>query len=167
MVIYFIAWNTSLSKKIKGGDIIGRMVIIEFDDRDSGVFDEVMEFLSEKTSFERLQIKETDTSFPDLVIHPRRRLVYCNDKEIHLTTKEIDILCMLVENRGRVMTYEQIYQNVWDGFPSGEIKSTIGYHIRNLRKKLCSPFSIAIRNIREVGYCFELKSKKYDSLGNE
>ena len=156
-----------LLKKIKGGDSIGRIVIIEFAERDSGVFDEVMEFLSENTSFEKQQIKETKTSLPGLAIHPRRRLVYCNNKEIHLTKKEFDIFCMLVENRGRVMTYEQIYQNVWDGFPSGEIKSTIGYHIRNLRKKLSAPFSAAIHNIREVGYCFELKTKKYDSLVNK
>ena len=87
-------------------------------------------------------------------------------EHIHLTTKEFDILCMLVENRGRIMTYEQIYQNVWDGFPAGEVKNTIGYRIRNLRKKLCSPFSVAICNIREIGYCFELKSENYDSLGN-
>ena len=69
-------------KKIKGGDSIGRIVIIEFAERDSGVFDEVMEFLSENTSFEKQQIKETKTSLPGLAIHPRRRLVYCNNKGI-------------------------------------------------------------------------------------
>ena len=69
-------------KKIKGGDSIGRIVVIEFDERDSGLFDEVMEFLSENTSFEKLQIKETETSLPGLAIHPRRRLVYCNNKGI-------------------------------------------------------------------------------------
>lgn len=42
-----------LLKKIKGGDSIGRIVVIEFDERDSGVFDEVMEFLSENISFEK------------------------------------------------------------------------------------------------------------------
>lgn len=115
--------------------------------------------LSKHSSFEILQFKKkTFTSISGFEIYSERRRVYCNNKEIHLTTKEFDILCMLVENRGQVMTYEQIYQRVWGGDPSGKVKSNVGYHIRNLRKKLCNSSSCAIQNVREVGYCFEVET---------
>ena len=85
----------------------------------------------------------------------------CDGKEVNLTVKEYDLLCLLAANRGRVLTYMQIYDKVWGDLSSWNEKDTIGYHIRNLRRKLCvserSP-SVLIENIREVGY--RLKQSK-------
>ena len=50
--------------------------------------------------------------------------------------KEYKILCFLVANRNRVLTYEQIYQRVWGEDGIGNESNAVGCHVRNLRKKL-------------------------------
>lgn len=73
-----------------------------------------------------------------------------------MTVKEYDLLCLLATNKGRVLTYTQIYDKVWGDLPSGNEKDTVGYHIRNLRRKICPSASsaISIESVREVGYRF-------------
>lgn len=82
--------------------------------------------------------------------------------EVPLTTTEFNLLCLLVYHKGQVLTYPQIYENVW-GDPSNENeREAISYHVRNLRKKLYngkSPSDFVIENIKEVGYRLEILSK--------
>ena len=52
-------------------------------------------------------------SLPGLEIYPDRRKAYRDRREINLATKEYDLLCLLVANKGRVLTYGQIYQKVY------------------------------------------------------
>lgn len=100
-------------------------------------------------------------SLPRLDIHLDRRKIYRDRKEVNLTVKEYDILHLLVVHRGRVLSYEQIYKNVWGEAAVGNEMNAIGCHVRNLRRKLCdtltnSPF--IIRCEKGIGYCFEMKS---------
>ena len=95
------------------GDIIGRILIIEFDETDLGVFDEVMEVLQKHKSFETVQVKSENTiSLPGLTIYPNQRKMYRDRQEIPLTTKEYELLCLLATNQGQVLTYAQIYEKV-------------------------------------------------------
>lgn len=95
------------------GDIIGRILVIEFDDTDSAVFDEVMGVLGKHPNFEIMQFSDnTVISFPGLTIYPEQRKIYRDKQEIHLTAKEYEILCLLASNRGQVLTYAQIYEKV-------------------------------------------------------
>ncbi|HBI59605.1 MAG TPA: hypothetical protein DDY31_00075 [Lachnospiraceae bacterium] len=53
-----------------------------------------------------MQIKTGDAiSLPGLSIYPDQRKIFRNRQEIHLTAKKYNLLCMLVENIGHVMTY--------------------------------------------------------------
>ena len=109
-------------------------------------------FLQQHPNFEKLEItSEPILSFSDLEIDLSNRKVTCGGKELKLTVKEYDLLCLLAANRGRVLTYTQIYDKVWGDLPSGNEKDTVGYHIRNLRRKLASSH-INIESVREVGY---------------
>lgn len=143
---------------------MGRVLVIEFDEQNTPVFDEIMRALKLHHSFERLQLNsESVLSFPGLKIYPDRRKVYHDHYEINLTAKEYDILYLLTRNIGRVLTYEQIYQNVWSEEALGNGNNAVGCHVRNLRRKLYkespnTPFSI--RCVREVGYCFEIESEE-------
>lgn len=134
--------------------------MIEFDDKDSPVFDEIMQVLEKCPAFDRLKLNdETVLSLPGLEIHPQSRKIYRDRQEIHLTAKEYDLLSLLVVNKGRVLTYEQIYNRIWRTDALGNESKSIGYHICNLREKLFeaspdAPFTI--RCVRDVGYCFEL-----------
>lgn len=146
---------------------MGRILMIEFNEEDDPIFDEVMEVLKQHPNFECMRLKdESMLTVPGLEIYPNRRKIYRNRREINLTAKEYEILTLLVANKGRVLTYEQIYQKVWgeDGF--GSENNTVGCQVRNLREKLYeaepdAPFSI--RCVREVGYCFELNSEEKDA----
>lgn len=125
-----------MTKTVKEGDGIGRILVIEFSEQDSTVFDEVMEVLKHHPDFENLQLEdESMLSVPGLEIYPNRRKIYCGRREISLTVKEYNLFYLLV-NRGRILTYSQIYQNVWGGDALGNENNTIKCHIRNLREKL-------------------------------
>lgn len=139
---------------------MGRVLVIEFNEKDTSVFEEIIRTLIHHPSFERLQLSDEPVlSLPGLEIYPERRKVFRNRQEINLTTKEYDLLCLLAANKGIVLTYEQIYQKIWGGDGLGNERNTVGCHIRNLREKLnaSSPDSpFAIRCVREVGYCLDV-----------
>ncbi|MEQ2640905.1 IS3 family transposase [Coprococcus hominis (ex Arizal et al. 2022)] len=125
-------------KTNQGGDNIGRIVIMEFKTQDSTAFDDMLAFVKQHPDFEKLEISyEPTLSLSGLEINLSRRRVINNGQEIELTVKEYDILCLLAANKGRVLTYEQIYDKVWGEISAGNEKDTVGFYIRNLRKKLC------------------------------
>lgn len=101
---------------------------------------------------------ESILSLPGLEINLACRKITSDGHEILLTAKEYDIFCLLVANKNRVLTYEQIYEKVWGDFSSGGERETIGFHIRNLRKKLIDTdqeSAYQIESIRDVGYRFQ------------
>lgn len=148
---------------------MGRVLVIEFDEQDDPVYEQIMRALRLHPAFDRLRVSSDSVGdavieLPGLEICPERRKVFRNRREVDLTAKEYDLLCLLVANKGIVLTYEQIYQKVWGEEGLGNESNAVGCHIRNLREKLyaASPDSpFIIRCVREVGYCLEVnKSKK-------
>lgn len=85
----------SKTKKLtKGGDNIGRIVIMEFKAQDSTAFDDMLAFVKQHPDFEKLEISyEPTLSLSGLEINLSRRRVINNGQEIELTVKEYDILC--------------------------------------------------------------------------
>ena len=140
--------------------VIGRILVAEFKDQESLVFDAVMEVLKNHPNFEILEPSdETVVSIPGLEIYPERRKIYRDRREIDLTTKEYDLLYLLAINKGHVLTYAQIYQDIWGEETLGNENNAVKCHIRNLRDKLYAAVAdapFAIRCIREVGYCLEV-----------
>ena len=90
----------SKTKKLtKGGDNIGRIVIMEFKAQDSTAFDDMLAFVKQHPDFEKLEISyEPTLSLSGLEINLSRRRVINNGQEIELTVKEYDILCLLAAN---------------------------------------------------------------------
>ena len=116
---------------------MGRILMIEFDDRDTAVFDEIMRALEKHPSFEQFRLRDESTlSLPELDIFLQRRKAYSGYREIPLTAKEFDILCMLAANKGIVLTYDQTYHRLWKEDSAENVSNTVGCHIRNLRRKL-------------------------------
>ncbi|WP_191017209.1 winged helix-turn-helix domain-containing protein [Treponema zioleckii] len=75
--------------------------------------------------------------------------VFCGENEIFLTVKEFDLLCILLENRGNIITREQLLSKIWKTDIDVETR-TVDVHIRYLRKKLND--ENIIETIRGVGY---------------
>ena len=74
-------------------------------------------------------------------------------KKIELTATEFNILHILAMKRERVLSREQILDNLW-GSEKTVVDRTIDVHIKHLRTKL-GPAGKMIRNIRGVGYKIE------------
>ena len=99
------------------------------------------------------------TSRPANLPRPPKNL--SRQQEIELNTKEFALLCLLVTNKGRVLTYGQMYEKVWKEEPFGNEHIAVGSHVRSMRQKLYAiypkpPFVISC--IRDVGYRFEVHS---------
>lgn len=137
---------------------------MDLQEQDFEAFEEILAILRCHPEIEKYELTgEPMLSLPGLEIYPSKRKVYRDRQEIRLTAKEYEILLLLVANKDRVLSFSQIYEKVWDDFPTGSERNTIGFHICNLREKLYqaapnAPFTI--RSIREVGYCFEIRAEK-------
>lgn len=68
------------------------------------------------------------------VDHQSRRVTVA-DREVHLTTREFDLLWFLITNRPQVLSRERILERVW-GLSSDVETRTIDVHVRALRKKI-------------------------------
>lgn len=100
------------------------MVIFELNEQSTYIFDEIMGIIKKYSDVEYLQMRdELILSLPGVDIYPDRRKVYRNSNEINLTTKEFEIFYLLVINRGRVLTYDQIYRKVWNEDPISAISA--------------------------------------------
>ena len=77
-------------------------------------------------------------------------------QEVKLTSKEFAILKLLVTNRQRVFTKEQIYQTIWKDTYYGD-ENIINVHIRRLREKIEDDPSNPhyIKTLWGIGYKFE------------
>ena len=95
-----------------------------------------------------------------VVILPERHEVRRDGKVVELTRKEFDLLFMLAENSGRVVSREQILDRVWGYDYVGDTK-TLDVHIRRLRSKLEPDVDgpTLIRTIRGVGYMLDPTSE--------
>ena len=71
-----------------------------------------------------------------------------NGREIILSRKEFEIICLLCEIPGKVFSRKNIFLNVW-GADSDSKERTVDVHILNLRRKFGSGI---IRTIKGVGY---------------
>ena len=85
-----------------------------------------------------------------LYVCPARHSVMVDNNEVTLTLKEYDMLCLLLSNRGIVLTRDQILEKVWGYSFDGESR-TVDVHIRTLRQKLGTAGEY-IHTIRGVGY---------------
>ena len=89
-------------------------------------------------------------------LSPSARTVMADGREVNLTRKEFDLLRTLMENKGRVLTREQLLEQVWGVSFVGETR-TVDMHIRTLRQKL-GAYGEKIETVRGVGYRMESKA---------
>ena len=84
------------------------------------------------------------------------RRAWIGDTELELTTKEFDLLSVLVGDAGKVVTREQIMREVWDAKWWTSTK-TLDMHISWLRRKLGDDAHHPryITTVRGVGFRFE------------
>ena len=85
----------------------------------------------------------------ELEIDRRTRRVTMADHELSLSPKEFDLLSLLGDDPGAVVSRQQIMDEVWDPHWYGPTK-TLDVHVASLRKKLGDP--TLIETVRSVGF---------------
>lgn len=116
----------------------------------------VMELIARvKAMLRRSEQKEEKKllSFEDIFIDGDKHMVYINDEPCELTYKEFELLKLLINNTGIVMTRDIIMERIWDTDFEGESR-TLDMHIKNLRQKIKNS-RVSIKTIRNVGYLIE------------
>ncbi|WP_148575209.1 response regulator transcription factor [Nocardioides caldifontis] len=90
-----------------------------------------------------------------LRVDPQARRVWVGEEEVALTSKEFDLLALLDEERGNVLTRERLMDEVWDENWFGSTK-TLDVTIGRLRQKLESASApVAVVTVRGVGFRLE------------
>jgi DNA-binding response OmpR family regulator len=85
-----------------------------------------------------------------LTIDRQRREARAGGEELSLRTKEFDLLAMLLEHAGIVLTREQLLDRVWGYNFYGETR-TVDVHVQHVRAKLAGT-GVGIQTVRGVGY---------------
>jgi two-component system response regulator RegX3 len=91
----------------------------------------------------------------DVCLDPERHEVFVRGQQVTLPLKEFELLALLLENAGRVLTRDVLIDRVWGADYVGDTK-TLDVHIKRLRAKVevdpSSPRRIV--TIRGLGYKF-------------
>lgn len=97
--------------------------------------------------------KETRLRCGDLLLDKEKMAVFCNRSEVTLSRPEYQILLILMENKGKTVTREQLLERVWDSNGNFVNDNTLTVAMKRLREKLRQP--ACLKTIRSFGYRME------------
>ena len=89
-------------------------------------------------------------SLGTLFVDPTQHIVRDGEREVTLTLKEFQVLCLLMERAGTVFTRDPLLNTIW-GYEFDGASRTVDVHIRTLRQKL-GRSGDCIETVRGVGY---------------
>ena len=99
------------------------------------------------------EIQEKILKVDEILMDDERHQVYVSDKPCELTFKEYELLRLLMQNRGIVLSRDVIMDRIWDMNCDVESR-TLDVHLKTLRAKL-GDSAHHIKTIRNVGYRME------------
>lgn len=85
------------------------------------------------------------------------RQVFINGKQTSLTRQDYDLLHLFINNCGDALSYEQLYEQIWNAEYDESANTVIKNAIKRLRKKLCGDErdTSYIENVWGYGYEFK------------
>ncbi len=114
----------------------------------------MMEMVSRIKAVLRRTSKKEDSATTlhcgEIILDIRRHMVLSANREIALTFKEFELLKLLLQNKGIVLSRDHLLERIWGYDFDGETR-TVDVHIRTLRQKLGEPGNI-IDTVRGIGY---------------
>lgn len=91
----------------------------------------------------------------DLRVDYEQRQVYIKDSEIKLTPTEYNIIALLSEHAGHIMSYTDIIKAIWNWNDEGSVKK-LQVNMANIRKKLGSRIGINQYIVNELGVGYRM-----------
>ena len=106
---------------------------------------------------ENARTEGNEIDFAGLVLRRDSHECIYNEVPLTLTPIEFDILWILCENRGKVISSEELFESVWHEKYYKNSNNTVMVHIRHLREKMSTPTgkSDFIKTVWGVGYKVE------------
>ena len=98
----------------------------------------------------------------DLTIDYDKRIVTVGNEDIHLTQTEFNILALLSEHAGKVLTYTAIIRSIWGSTDSGSIKK-LQVNMANIRKKCGTKPGDNRYIINELGVGYRMRENEDNS----
>lgn len=87
------------------------------------------------TNLGTYKVTEDEIQVRGLTLNKSTKTVSVDDNDIRLTATEYRILELLMENKGRVFSIEEIYERVWKE-PYLNAENTVAVHVRRIREKI-------------------------------
>lgn len=107
-----------------------------------------------KTALRRYKNEQKSFTCASVSLNPATAVVTKNGREIFLSALEYRLLLMLMQNQGRVLTREQLLEEIWD--TSGEYvnDNTLSVYMKRLREKIEDDPQMPrlLHTVRGMGY---------------
>ena len=163
----------SVLKKIRDeGNCIPVLILTaksEIDDRvaglDAGADDyltkpfAMKELLARVRAMLRRRTESADTvlAFGDITLELSSSMLACGEEKVRLTNKEFQMLEMLIEANGGIISVEKFMDKIW-GYDSETEQNVVWVYVSYLRRKLSGiGSSVLIEAHRNLGYSLEKK----------
>ncbi|WAA09572.1 response regulator transcription factor [Fervidibacillus albus] len=106
--------------------------------------------------------KENCIRFKDLILNVKTKTAMIGDEQIQLNGKQFDLLEYFINNKGTIVTKEQIFDRIW-GFESDTTNTVVEVYTSHLRKKL-KPFNYDqyLKTFRGIGYMLTEEGQEHE-----
>ncbi len=103
------------------------------------------------------ELKPEHIQYEDIVVNPATSELLCSPRSVRLGAKELELIRLLIANKGILLSKESIYLKIW-GYESEAGDNIVEVYISFLRKKLEHIGSkVKISVVRRLGYQLEVE----------
>lgn len=96
----------------------------------------------------------------DLLINLKEHQIFESGKEIHLTMNEFKIIALLVQNSGKLMTYDALMEHIWGPYSVGDNK-ILRVNMANIRRKIEKFPTEPEYILTEIGVGYRMKENEW------
>ena len=89
----------------------------------------IQKYLNQQVSYKK------NEEFKNIILNQDTREVFVGGQNVYFTSKEFDILMLLIQNPNKVISKEKIFKEVWHEDYCIDTQ-TVTVHIKNIRKKI-------------------------------
>lgn len=107
----------------------------------------IQKYLNQQVSYKK------NEEFKNIILNQDTREVIVGGQNVYFTSKEFDILMLLIQNPNKVISKEKIFKEVWHEDYCIDTQ-TVTVHIKNIRKKIkeINPTTPTIETVWGIGF---------------
>lgn len=107
----------------------------------------IQKYLNQQVSYKK------NEEFKNIILNQETREVFVDGQNVYFTSKEFDILMLLIQNPNKVISKEKIFKEVWHEDYCIDTQ-TVTVHIKNIRKKIkeINPTTPTIETVWGIGF---------------